>query len=127
MKKLMTVLALTILGSIAYGNAALAADDTIGTLAGITMNLQHYPSDADKEVLNSIIESDDSSDEEVTIAMAILNMQHTVSAGDAKRLDELVTDDMVDDDVKTLASILLHINHMPSDEDKAKLAALAGE
>ena len=127
MRKIISGPALVMLGMFAIANLALAEGDAIGTLARITMNLNHYPSDADKETLNAIIESDESSDDEVTIAMAILNMQHTVGAGDAQRLDELVTDDMVDESVRTLAGILMHINHSPSDEDKAALAELAGE
>jgi hypothetical protein len=127
MQKIFRGLAVAVLGAFMALNVALAADDAIGTLARITMSLNHYPSDADKEELNAIIESDETTDEEVTIALAILNMQHTVGAGDAQRLDQLVADDMVEESVKTLAGILLHLNHTPSDEDKALLSALLDE
>jgi hypothetical protein len=127
MQKIFRGLAVAMLGAFMALNVALAADDAIGTLARITMSLNHYPSDADKEELNAIIESDETTDEEVTIALAILNMQHTVGAGDAQRLDQLVADDMVEESVKTLAGILLHLNHTPSDEDKALLSALLDE
>ena len=127
MQKIFRGLAVVVLGAFMALNVALAADDAIGTLARITMSLNHYPSDADKEELNAIIESDETTDEEVTIALAILNMQYTVGAGDAQRLDQLVADDMVEESVKTLAGILLHLNHTPSDEDKALLSALLDE
>jgi hypothetical protein len=127
MQNIFRGLAVAVLGAFMALNVALAADDAIGTLARITMSLNHYPSDADKEELNAIIESDETTDEEVTIALAILNMQHTVGAGDAQRLDQLVADDMVEESVKTLAGILLHLNHTPSDEDKALLSALLDE
>ena len=127
MQQIFRGLALAMLGAFMTLNVALGADDAIGTLARITMSLNHYPSDADKEELNAIIESDETTDEEVTIAMAILNMQHTVGAGDAQRLDQLVADDLVEESVRRLAEILLHLNHTPSDEDKAALSALVGE
>lgn len=106
---------------------ALAGSDSIRTMAGITMRLQHFPSDADKEQLKAIIDSDDSTEEEASIAMALMNLQHQVAAGDAQRLHAIVEDDAADGDAKTLAEILLTIKHMPSDADKARLAALASE
>jgi len=106
--------------------AALAESAAIRTMAGITMGLQHFPSDADKERLTAIIESDDSTEEEASIAMALVNLQHKVGEDDAERLADIVDDDMADPDARSLAGILLGINHMASDADKAKLAALAG-
>ena len=40
-----------------------AETDAIKTIAGIMMNLNHFPSDEDKMVLKGIINSDDSSEE----------------------------------------------------------------
>ena len=98
---------------------------TIRALAQITINLNHYPSEEDKAILNAIIESDDTLEEEVAIAMALANMEHRVTPADAKRLADIVDDDFSDDSARKLAGILLNINHTPSDDDKVVLASLA--
>ncbi|MDH3274130.1 MAG: hypothetical protein OEQ39_20800 [Gammaproteobacteria bacterium] len=102
-----------------------AETETIRALVQITMNLNHYPSDEEKSILNAIIESNDSSEEEAAIAMALANMEHKVTAADAERLADIVDDDFSNDAARKLASILLNINHSPSDEDKVNLASLA--
>lgn len=112
---------------IATGSLSLAGSDAIRTMAGITMHLNHFPSDADKAALQSIIDSDDASEEEASIAMALMNLEHKVKEGDAKRLADIVEDDQADDAAKELAGILLKVNHAPSDADKAMLAEMAGE
>jgi hypothetical protein len=103
----------------------LASDGAIQTMARITMNLNHYPSDDDKVALKGIIDSDNTSDEEADIAMAIANMEHKVQDKDTERLTDIVDDDSSPADARSLASILLRINHSPSDADKTALAALA--
>ncbi|MDH4073653.1 MAG: hypothetical protein OEV41_11180 [Gammaproteobacteria bacterium] len=116
-----------LLGLVVTGSLALAESDAIRSMAKITMNLNHFPSDADKVSLKSILDSDDSSEEEASIAMALMNMQHKVGEKDAERLADIVSDDTVDADARALAGIVLGVNHAPSAEDKATLAALAGE
>ena len=103
-----------------------AETDAIKTIAGIMANLNHFPSDEDKTVLQGIIDSDDSSEEEATIAMALSNMQHKVSGEDAARLEDLVDDESNDESARKLAGILLSINHSAGDDDKAALKAIAG-
>lgn len=105
----------------------VADTDALRTLARITMNLNHYPSDEDKATLKAIIDSDDSSEEEAAIALALSNMQHTVTAADAERLVDIVDDDLSDESARKLAGIVLRINHAPGDDDKATLAELAGD
>lgn len=106
---------------------AVADSAAVRTLAGITMNLNHFPSDEDKVALKAIIDSDDTSEEEAAIAMALFNMQHEVTEVDADRLADIVDDDASDATARKLAGVLLGIKHVPSDDDKAALAALAGE
>lgn len=105
----------------------LADDSAIQTMARITMNLNHFPSDEDKATLQTIIDSDDSTDDEADIAMAIVNIQHKVLEKDTQRLQEIIDDDGAENGSRKLASILLRINHAPSDTDKIALAALAKE
>ncbi len=104
-----------------------AESDAIRTMARITMSLNHYPSDEDKAALKAIVDSDDSSEEEASIAMALSNMQHKVSEKDAERLADIVDDETSDAAARQLAGILLGINHAPGADDKAALAKLAGQ
>jgi hypothetical protein len=91
------------------------------------MNLDLHPSDADKAVLAAIIESDDSSEEEVALAMALANMEQKVNAADAERLLDIVDDDLSDESARKLAAVLLRINQRPSDQDRLTLSALLSD
>tara|TARA_R110002096_G_scaffold148274_7_gene308873 strand:+ start:3112 stop:3495 length:384 start_codon:yes stop_codon:yes gene_type:complete len=126
MNKFAFVLTAIAITSLFSSGIVLADEAAIKTLARITMNLNHFPSDDDKAILKGIIDSDESSDEAADIAMAISNMQHKVLEDDAERLEDLISDDQIGADARKLASILLRINHAPSEEDKKTLAALAG-
>jgi hypothetical protein len=118
--------ALAAIGFALFLVAEIVAADTatFRALAQITMKLNHYPTDEDKAILNAIIESDESLEEEAALAMALVNMEHKVKTADAERLADIAEDDFYDESVRKLASILLNINHSPSDEDKVVLAAL---
>ena len=118
----LTGIAITLLFSTGL---VLADDPAIKTMAGITMSLNHFPSDDDKATLKGIIDSDDSTEDAADIAMAIANIEHKVLEKDTDRLEDIIGDDSAGADARTLASILLRINHAPSDEDKTTLAALA--
>jgi oligoendopeptidase F len=125
MKKFVFILAGIGIACLLSTGVVLAADGAIQTLARITMNLNHFPSDADKAELQAIIDSDDATEEEADIAMAVANFQHKVAEKDTERLTDIVNDDSSEADSRTLASILLRTNHTPSDDDKMALAALA--
>lgn len=105
---------------------AHAESDAIETMAKITMNLNHFPSDDDKAALEAIVDSDESSEEEAAIAMALTNLQHKVTEADAERLTAIVEDPESDASARELAGIVLKINHAASADDKAVLATLAG-
>lgn len=120
-----TVLAGVSIALLLAAGVVAADSDAIKTLATITMNLNHYPSDEDKAMLSAIIDSDESSEEEAAIAMALSNMQHKVTEADAERLEDIVNDDMADASSRKLAGILLKINHKPGDDDRKVLATLS--
>ena len=126
MNKLALILTGIAISSLFSSGIVLADEAAIKTMARITMNLNHFPSDDDKATLKGIIDSDDSSDEAADIALAISNMEHKVSEDDVERLQDIINDDRTAADARTLASILLRFNHAPSAEDKKALAALAG-
>src|SRR5215467_5234358 len=92
----------------------------VQTMAGILMNLQHFPTEAEKQTLKHIAEDKSATADERTVAGALANVQHTVAAADKPRLEAIVKDDKASSSVKTLASVLLGLKHMPSASDKEK-------
>ena len=86
-------------------NLAFADAAAIRTMADITMNLNHYPSDSEKQTLAAIAKSEDSSESEIAVATAISNMKHQVAAGDKEKLNSIIADDSAPTDLRALASI----------------------
>jgi len=127
MKKIPFALAGIGMALLLAAGPVVADTETIQTLARITMNLDHHPSNEDRAILKAIIDSDDSSEEEAAIAMALSNMEHKVKPADAERLADIVDDDLSDALARRLAEILLRIDNSPGDDDKVALAALAEE
>ena len=104
---------------------ASASTDNIRYLAQMTMNLDKPLSDADRASLDAIVDSDDATDEEATIALALSKFDQGVSPGDFNRLFELVEDDLSDESARALAGILMRLNQSPDADDAAILAELA--
>lgn len=98
-----------------------ADDAAIGTMADIVINLNHFPSDADKVKLSSIADSSDSSEAEAALATAIANIEHQAKAADKEKLSAIAADDSAPAGLRDVASVVLALNHTPSDADIAKL------
>ena len=79
MKKIALLLAGIGITLLFAAETTLAASGAIQTMARITMNLTHFPSDEDKAKLQDIIDSDDSTEDEAAIAMVLADIQHKVS------------------------------------------------
>lgn len=126
MNKILIALAALIVVWLLTAGSAFADSAAIRTMAKITMSLNHFPSADDKDALQNILDSDESSEEEATIALALTNLQHRVTPADAERLEMIVDDPEADSSAQELARILIGIEHAASDEDKAALAVLAG-
>ena len=105
-------------------NLGVADSAAIRTMAEITMNLNHYASDSDKQKLAAITNSGDSSKSEVAVATAILNIEHRVAAADKEKLNSLIGDDSTPAELRELARILININHRPTESDIDKLEEL---
>ena len=103
----------------------LAADSAVRTMAEITKNLNHFPSDTDKEKLAAISRDENSSEAEKVVAMALMNLAHRVSDEDRPKLNAIADDASAPAGLRELADILLHVDHRPSDEDIESLAAIA--
>ena len=104
---------------------ANANTDNIRYLAQVTMNLDKPLSAADKASLEAIVDSEDATDEEATIALALSHFAQAVAPGDANRLFEVIEDDLSDESARVLAGILLRLNQNPEADDAATLAELA--
>ncbi len=122
-KNIVSIIACSVLlmiSSLAFADMAATR-----TMADITMKLNHYPNDSDKQTLTAISNSDDSSESEISIAPAILNLKHQVTAGDKEKLNSIIGDDSNPAELRTVASILISINHRPTESDIEKLGKIA--
>jgi hypothetical protein len=110
-----------------FAGLAFADSAAIRTMADVTMNLNHYPSDSDKQKLSAITTSDDSSKSELAVATAIMNIQHKVTEADKDALKSIIGDESAPAELRQLAGILVTINHRPTESDVTKLATIAAD
>lgn len=116
---------LSVAGLMAGAQPALAESAVVRDMAGVMMNLNHYPSDAEKTRLKAIAADKGSTEQERVIATAISNMEHKVAAGDMEKLRQVMNDMSAPAEVRDLAGIVLNTSHKPSKEDKRKLEMMA--
>jgi len=98
--------------------------DAVAAMAKIVSSLQHFPNEADKEALASIV-AGDSGDSIKAVAAAIAGISHKVSDSDKVVLEAIAKDDAEPARLRELASIIVGVNHMPSPSAKSALAALS--
>lgn len=119
----LSIIFLALIASMAQaGNEA--EKSPVATMARILMDLNHYPTDKEKEKLQMIANSADNSAATRTIAMAIHNMEHSVTDADKAKLQALVAGNAASSEEKELADILLGITHYPGDKDRERLKSL---
>jgi len=105
--------------------AAASADSTISQMATMVINLNHYPSEAEKKVLAGIVADEHASRGEKVIAGALMRMQHRVAGSDAEKLMQLESDESASGAERELAAILRGIAHHPTPADIERLKAIA--
>ncbi|MDL0432654.1 hypothetical protein QPM17_16050 [Marinobacter sp. TBZ242] len=105
--------------------AAFSQSDAVAKVAGILSEMQHFPSDAQKESLAAISNDSSHSDAIRTIATAVRNIQHKAQPDDVSALKEVRDSASASEAEKQLASIVLDFHHQPSDQAKEKLKNLA--
>ena len=111
-----------------YINHTLVSlDSHTQTMAAMLITLEHFPSTADKEVLQSIIDSATATANEKIIATAIMNLEHEATAEDKDKLQIIIDDTTATDAEITLATILHTFNHMTTAEDDAQLEMIDGK
>ncbi|MEO8332223.1 MAG: hypothetical protein ABI479_07290, partial [Gallionella sp.] len=118
-KKMLCLVSL--LGLMLGSQSALAASAAVREMAGIMVHLEHYPSDAEKAKLKSIVDNKGSTEQERVLATAISNLKHKAAASDQDKLKHVMDDASAPAEVRDLAGIVLNISHMPSAADKGKL------
>ena len=118
------ILGTTLVLCLAANMANAAESKAVQVMAGILANIQHVPSDADKQALAQIKEDKATTADERAVAQALMNVQHAAAVADKPSLEGIVNDAKASSSVKTLASVILGLHQFPSDSDKQKLRAL---
>lgn len=106
---------------------ALGADGPAATLADILMDMNHFPSDAEKETLAGIAADDAVDDNLQAIAAAIAGIEHTPSASAQAELNGILASEAASPAQKTLAGAVLRFRHQVSVEDRSALEDLAAQ
>ncbi len=121
MKSRMLLCFVSLLGLMLGAQSALAASAAVREMAGIMVNLEHHPSDAEKVKLKGIVDNKGSTGQERVLATAIANLSHSVAAEDKDKLKQVAGDAAAPAEVRELAGIILNISHKPGAADKGKL------
>ena len=105
---------------------AVLADDASATrtIAGVLVDLNHFPSDDEKAQLMAISRDQSVSPALRTVAQAAHDIQHAAPADAQAALNEVINSESAPAEARALAEIILGINHMPGDAAKARLNAM---
>lgn len=113
--------------ALAAGPAAAGEkSEAVQTMANILAELNHFPSDENKEALKELISDERTTEQERVVAEALMNVAHQVSAEDKPLLEALIENASAPDAVQTLAEVIVNLNHAPTDKEKKKLRAIGG-
>ncbi len=123
MRRLLSTLALALV--VVAAVPAIADDSPASTLAGILIDMNHFPSEAQKEQLTAISDDADASANLRSIASAIAGIEHTPSAEAQAELNGILISEAASPEEKTLAGAVLRFQHALSVEDRAALEDLA--
>jgi hypothetical protein len=99
------------------------AEGATSTMASVLVNLNHFPSPADKAALAKIVEDPASSADEKALAQIISRIAHQASSADKLALEAMLAGDS-EPAVKTIAKAILATNHKPTADDIAALKSL---
>lgn len=95
---------------------ALAEPTATQKMAQIVSQLNHWPSDNDKEILREISKKGNTA--EKTIANALMMMDHRVSSDDKAKLHMVIEDRSVPENTRELAKIVKSLNHRASAKER---------
>jgi hypothetical protein len=103
----------------------LFAENTeIGSMAGILLEMNHFPNEAQTAALQAIM-ADSQVDASVrVIAKAIRSIKHQATAQDKQVLSAIAADDKKSAGTRTLAGVVINFNHQVTAFQKPQLEAL---
>ncbi len=110
------------------GTPVLSAEDSSAeTMAVILVDLNHFPTDAEKETLRAIVDDEAASEQERAVARAMINLQHKATAADKEKMKAIMDDESASANLRELAGIVYRLDHKPNDTDKAWLTELISD
>jgi hypothetical protein len=119
------VLAFALVGSqLVFADKGHSSSGAMPQIAKIMMHLNHYPSAAEKKILQHIIDDTTTSANQRIIASAILHVEHVATAADKKMLKNIMDDASAPSNERELARIIYELSHTPTAADKATLKAM---
>ncbi|MDD9890575.1 MAG: hypothetical protein OXU66_06295 [Gammaproteobacteria bacterium] len=109
-----------------FSPMSLAADNASATktIAATLINLNHFPSDAEKAELNALADDDGVGRAFRAVASAVANIQHAATAEDKEIMNRIIASNRAHANAKLFAAILLELNHVADEAVKARLQDL---
>lgn len=120
MKKLIAAILICAFAPFVYADN----DEATEVIAGVLMNLNHFPSDDDKAALQGLIDDDGVGRAFKAVANAVMGIEHSASEEGKSMLARVLEADDADPRAKTLAQVVMDLEHGASDEAKASVQAL---
>ena len=106
--------------------SVLAAGVSSGVkqMAAVLLQMHHFPSKVEAEILRSIIDDKSSRENERIIANAILNVKHKAEPSDVTALQTIINSKDATGNEKDLAISVINLNHEPTAKDKVRLESM---
>lgn len=105
---------------------AVSADNASATnvIASVLIELNHFPSEGEKEALLAIANDDGVGRAFRAVANAVANIEHSATAADKEIMNRIIASERAHANAKVFAEILLELNHTASVDAQAKLQEL---
>ncbi|MEX0963563.1 MAG: hypothetical protein WDZ52_05915 [Pseudohongiellaceae bacterium] len=98
--------------------------DAQKVIAGVLVNLNHFPSDADKAALMAVAEDSSVGRGYRALAGVVSAISHSATAEGKEVTSQILASNEAPADLKTLATIVANLSHTASAEAKATLTAM---
>lgn len=100
------------------------ADGAMSTMASVLSELNHFPSETDREALAGIIEGESSTADEKMLAQIISRIEHKANVSDKVRLEKILESEDTSQAARAIATALVNINHKLQSDDIQAMKAL---
>ncbi len=124
--RLKTLIVLASIGMFSHFAAAQSSADSAAMkqIAQVVSNLNHFPSDDDFEILDSIIASSDVSNEVRMMADTVANIEHSANEEGKGAMESIAGNESLSEQARSLAVIIGNLTHTASAAAKEQLAAM---